>query len=136
VLVCDSNPSTQWEGAVERIAGEADETSRTFNAYIMVENRDPAAPLMPGMFVRAEVEGPTLNHALLIPRPAIRDEQVFIATEGKAEKRRLTIDRYLPRHVVITGGVAEGEWVIMSNLDRLQAGTPVEVSNGRLAVAP
>lgn len=135
-LCNDSNPARRWEGTVERIAGQADEQTRTFHAYIMVENTDPADPLMPGIFVRAEVAGPTLRDVLLVPRPAIRDQQVFIAVDGHAEKRQVVIDRYLPAHAVVADGVSAGDWVILTNLDRLHPGMAVQVTNGRLAAAP
>ncbi|MCH8146829.1 MAG: DUF3362 domain-containing protein, partial [Planctomycetes bacterium] len=51
----------------------ADPRSRTFRAYVEVDNAKQVQPLLPGYFVTAVVEGPRITDALLVPRIAILD---------------------------------------------------------------
>ncbi|MHC4091354.1 MAG: efflux RND transporter periplasmic adaptor subunit [Planctomycetota bacterium] len=123
----------QWPGTVERISPDADEESRTFRAYVVVDNRAQQTPLVPGYFLRAEVTGPTLVDVLLVPRGSIVADHVFVLNDGRAHGRRVEIQRYLGDRAVVTGELNGGESVIVTNLDVLEEGTLVRVgdpSNG------
>lgn len=124
-LWLESSQQTVWHGTVARIAPSADERLRTFALYVEVYNPKQAVPLMPGMFVRAQIDGPTLHDVLLVPRGAVREEQVFVCRDGRAQARRVAVGQTLLEHCVI-GGLAPGEVVITSNLDVLYDGAPVE----------
>jgi multidrug efflux pump subunit AcrA (membrane-fusion protein) len=113
-----------WHGAVARIAPSADERLRTFALYVEVLNPTQAVPLMPGMFVRAQIDGPTLRDVLLVPRGAVRQDQVFVCRGGRAQACRVAVEQTLLERCVI-GGLAPGEVVITSNLDVLYDGAPV-----------
>ncbi|EDZ66070.1 hypothetical protein NOC27_2750 [Nitrosococcus oceani AFC27] len=67
-----------WEGRIVRTEGVIDEKTRML--YAVAEVRDPygdlglspGALLLVGLFVEAEIEGRTLDHAHLLPRQALR----------------------------------------------------------------
>ena len=126
-LFVESMPDVHWHGAVTRVAPTADERSRTFEAYVEVDNRDHGTPLLPGYFVRAEVDGPLLADALVVPRSAIVDGQVFVVNDEQAHARQVTVDRYIGEDAVITGEVEPGARVVTSNLDILYDEAPVRV---------
>lgn len=132
VMSLDSAPETAWTGRVVRISPEADQMTRTFELYVEVNNNEQAEPLRPGSFLRAQLEGNPLRDILAIPRGAIRDDRVYVAVDGRAAVRRVTVERTLLDDAIVRG-VSPGDVVITSNLDALYDGAPVSVSNGRLA---
>lgn len=126
-LLADSMPGLRWSGAVARGSPDADEQSRTFRAYVEVDNRRQKTPLLAGYFLRAEVAGPTLEGAMLVPRGAILDDHVYVAAQSHARRRRVAIERYLGDEAVVSGELQSGDQVITTNLDMLDDGTKVRV---------
>ncbi len=126
-LWVDSMPEMRWSGTVERISPDADERSRTFRAYVTVDNTQQQSPLVPGYFLRAQVTGPTLTDVLLIPRGVIVDGRVFVAAGDRAASRQVRIDRYLAERAVVSGELRPGERVIVTNLDMLEEGIAIRV---------
>ncbi len=141
-LFVESMPGEQWSGVIERIGPAADERSRTFTAYVVVDNTKQSRPLLPGLFIRAEVEGPVHSEAIVVPRGAIREGAVFVAEQGLARKKPVTLTCALRDVAVIETGLEPGEKVILTNLASLHDGAPVDVhppeqklANGRKANA-
>jgi multidrug resistance efflux pump len=132
---CESASSVSWEGEVARVAPTADEQSRTFAAYVMVDNARQSVPLVPGTFVRAVVEGPVHPHRILLPRGAFRSGRVFVVEGGVARLRTPTIERFMQDRALINGDIHDGDRVILSHLDRLADGLPVRVHAGKPAAA-
>jgi multidrug resistance efflux pump len=124
-LALESRPERAWSGRIVRIGPSADEQTRTFSAFIEVSNRAQPEPLMPGMFVRAQVEGPTLTDVLLVPRAAVRRERVFVCEAGQAFQRAVEIVEHVRDRTVVRG-LSPGQVVITSNLDVLYDGAPVQ----------
>lgn len=133
-LAFESDEANCWKGRVSRIAPSANPLTRTFALYVEVNNRGQTHPLIPGMFVRATIDGPTLENVLLVPRGAIQDDQVFLYREGKAIARPVQIERHLRERTVVRG-LDPGSVVITSNLDVLRDGTPVRPGDEGLAAA-
>ena len=78
----ESLPGVFWQGQVARIAPAADETTRTFAVYVIVDNTKQSQPLVPGVFVGAEVQGPVREDRILVPRGVIREGYVLVAEMG------------------------------------------------------
>jgi len=127
VLTVESMPGEQWIGRLERLGPAADERSRTFTAYVVVDNTRESKMLLPGLFVRAEVGGPVHENALVVPRGAVRDGAVFVAADGVARKRPVELACTLRDLAVIAKGVQPGDDVIVTNLAGLADAMPVEV---------
>jgi len=128
-LRSDSMPGRHWAGTVERISPDADEQSRTFRAYIVVDNRAQASPLVAGYFLRAEVAGPTWQDVLLVPRGAVVDGHVFVVNDLRTHRREVHVERHLGNRAVITGDVRRGDAIVVTNLDMLQEDGPVRVDD-------
>lgn len=128
-LWMESLPDVRWEAPVRRISPATDERSRTFTAYIEVDNATQATPLVPGYFVTAEVSGPILRDVLVVPRGALVGDQVFVANEGKAHPRKVSVDRLIGDQAVVSGDLAPGDRVILTNLDMLYDGAAVRCSD-------
>jgi multidrug efflux pump subunit AcrA (membrane-fusion protein) len=124
----ESLPGAVWSGQVARIAPNADETTRTFAAYVIVDNTRQEQPLVPGMFVKAEVEGPTHKDRLLVARGAIRDGHVLVVDGGVARRRAVSVERLIGERAIVSGKINRGDRVILSHLSQLDDGSGVRIS--------
>ncbi|MBU0616599.1 MAG: efflux RND transporter periplasmic adaptor subunit [Planctomycetes bacterium] len=125
-LKLESNPNVAWSGQVARIAPSAAQATRTFSLFVEVDNTRQEPPLMPGLFVRARIDGPTWRDVLVIPRGIIQQEHVFLYNDGLARRRAVKVDRHLFDQALVSG-LKVGEVVITSNLDALYDGAPVRI---------
>jgi RND family efflux transporter MFP subunit len=125
VLSVDSMDSVQWHGSVCRLSPTADEQSRTFAAYVEVDNARQATQLVPGYFVKAQIKGPLLKDVFVVPRGTIVDGQVYVIRDGKASVRPVTVDKLLRDLAVVNGNIQPGDQIITTNLDVLYDGAPV-----------
>jgi RND family efflux transporter MFP subunit len=125
-LTMPSMPGVSWQGQVKRIAPAANEATRTFELFVEVNNTEQVHELVPGFFVRAEIEGPTLTDVLVVPRGSVQQSKVFLYRNGQARKRGVQVARVLRDRSVVTG-IRSGDVVIISNLDALYEGAPVRL---------
>ncbi|MFH1746528.1 MAG: efflux RND transporter periplasmic adaptor subunit [Planctomycetota bacterium] len=125
-LTLESRQDAVWRGQVVRIAPSADALTRTFALYVEVDNSLQAEPLVPGMFVRARIDGPLLQDVIILPRGCIHNSRVWVARDGHAYATPVTTVRHLLDRSVVDG-LNAGEVVITSNLDVLYDGVPVNV---------
>lgn len=135
-LSVDTMPEATWKGTIARIAPSADEATRTFEAYVEVDNRRQTQRLMPGYFVRAEIDGPVHTDAILLPRGVAQNNRVFIYNnkEGKIYPRYVQIRRHLIDRSIVTG-LQPGDTVITSNLEVLHEGMPVRLQADEIHAA-
>ena len=125
-LSLESGPDVVWSGRVARISPSADELTRAFSLFVEVDNAGRAVPLVPGMFVRARIDGQMLQDVLIVPRGSIQDGRVFVCRDGRARPQDVRAQRQLLDRTVVSG-LEPGTVVITSNLDVLYDGAPVEV---------
>jgi len=109
-----------WNGVIERVSPQADESTRTVEVYIRVENNKQTIPLLPGTFVHATIEGPVIPQAVALPRDCVIENTVYVANSGQAGRRRVTCGRNLQSMVLIEEGLQPGDQIIMTNLDILR----------------
>ncbi len=124
-LSSESLSRTSWHGTIARVAPVIDARTRTFAAYVVVNNRTQPQPLVPGTFVTAVVEGATLRARLLVPRSAIRNGRVFVLRDGHAAIRLVDTERTIADRAVVTGALRAGDRVILSHLDVMIDGLSV-----------
>jgi len=139
-----------WNGAVARIAPEADDSDRTITVFI--EITQPARPgpadgprLLPGMFVSGRISSDAPEARLVVPRTALdRDTALVVDDQGVVSSVTVSVvhhlEAYLPeldpvetQWAVIASGLAPGQRIVLTNLDELKPGdivTPVEASHG------
>jgi len=127
-LTMPSQPGVSWKGHVKRIAPAANEATRTFELFVEVNNAEHKNELVPGFFVQAEIEGPTLVNVLLVPRASVQQNQLFVYKNGQAGKRDVQVTRVLRDQSVVTG-IQPGDVVITSNLDALYEGAAVRLAS-------
>jgi RND family efflux transporter MFP subunit len=124
----------EWRGRVVRLGGEIDRRSRMVRVVVRVDDplggsgqQRPA--LMPGMFVRVEIQGRTLQDIVPLPRHAVREgEVVWIAEDGRLVMRSVEVGRRTEDRVYVRSGVEAGERVIVSAIDTATNGMAVRVA--------
>lgn len=121
----------RWTGYIASISPQADQLTRTVDAYVHVDNAAQDVPLLPGTFVHARIEGPILEHSILVPRDAITDGKLFVAVEGRVEERPAGVVRTLRSMAVIKDSLQPGDQVILTNLDVIYEGAQVAVQSHR-----
>lgn len=92
-LRTDAYPDREFEGKVVRIAPQVREQSREGRVEIEIDNNDGL--LVPGLFVRAEVEFERQDEAIVVPSESIvrRGEQrgVFVINADKSTARFVAV---------------------------------------------
>lgn len=119
--------SMTWQGVVARVAPFVDPLTRTFAAYIRVDNLGPGPRLVPGSFVRADVAGQTFPGRLLIPRGAIRGGHVFVAEGNVAHRRAVQVERHILDRALVAGDLRAGDRLILTHLHDLSDRAPVRI---------
>jgi len=138
-----------WNGRVVRTEGEIDARSRMVNVVAQVEDPygrgqatgdddgdDPGAaqrerpPLAVGLFVEAEIRGRRVEEAVVLPRSALRDGDRVLVVDagGRMHFREVEVLRGERSQVVIGGGLAAGEDVIVSPLSAVVEGMQVRIA--------
>lgn len=116
---------TLLSGTITQIGGRADPATGTFEVEVSL----PAVPgLRSGQIGSAEllVSDQAAGSALVVPPAALlapRSGEAFVYVVPAGSKqvtlRKLSIADARDGGVVVTGGLAPGEWVVVSGLDRL-----------------
>lgn len=122
-------PGRSFSGKIVAIDSRVDRNSRSFATRALLPNPDRALPS--GMFVLMSI---TLDdyEAITVPDAALVAEgsQTFVyrIADGKAEKTMVRIGLRQPGHVEIAEGLAAGDLVAVTGLQRLRNGAEVQVS--------
>lgn len=127
-----------WTGTIERTEGEIDPQSRMVHVVARVEapyerGEGPKGrpPLAVGLFVRAEIEGREVAGVVVVPRSAVHgNDRVWVVdAEGRLRERAIEVLRAVGDEVVVAGGLAPGERVVISSLETAAEGMVVEISS-------
>lgn len=123
------------DGAVYGRPGRLDTRSRTVDprtGTIQIRAVFPNAggELLPGQFVRVNVEGVTMPRAVKVPKQAINQGPqgpfVYVVDgQSNAQVRPVRLDRELTDGWVIREGLSAGERIIVDGVIRVRPGAPV-----------
>lgn len=126
-LTVDALPGQSFSGKVHAIDPVVDPVSRNVRVRARIAN--PKGQLRPGMFARASADLGGRTHAILLPEqvvvPRADGSYVYLAVDGKAELRKVTLGRREPGRVEIVSGVEAGDTVILDGQIKLRPGVPV-----------
>lgn len=92
---------------------------------------NPDHDLLPGMFVRARLAEGVKDNALLVPQRGVTHNRkgeataLIINDEDKVELRRLTKGRAIGNDWLIEAGLADGDRVILNQLQKIRPGDSV-----------
>jgi RND family efflux transporter MFP subunit len=130
-LVLEAWPERRFAARVLRIRPVVDVATGTVRVTLEVASK---GMLRPGMFARIFVETERRAKALVIPKAALSLESigdtVFVAQNGAASRREVTLGFREGDFVEVTSGLAEGERIVVFGQDGLADGTPIQVLGG------
>ncbi len=89
--------------------------------------------LLPGQFVTVRLFLGNQDNVFLVPQKAVRQlsdggYSVFILEEGKARTRKIEVGRWKGKDWIVTGGLNNGDVVIVNQVQRLRDRMPVNVA--------
>jgi membrane fusion protein (multidrug efflux system) len=121
-------PDRRFEGKVDSIDSRIDARGRAFKVRATIPNEDLALPA--GMFMHVTLELDSRD-AVVVPETAIVPQggksYVYVVDGDKAERRAVVLGIRQPGTVEIAEGVAPGETVVVSGMQRLRNGAAVRV---------
>lgn len=113
----------QWDGHVVRTDAAIDPGTRQIAAIAQVQEpygtgADDGFPMAIGLFVDAEIEGPTIDRAIVLPRLAVDDGNVVytLAEDDTVERTPVELAAFTPAGAIVIGGLEEGQRVVVSRL--------------------
>ena len=115
----------QWPATITRTEGIIDSRNRMH--YAVAQITDPYGirtgsenlpPLAMGSFVKAQIQGLTVNNLYAVPRNALRDENTLMVLDAKQRLRLRTTDviRSDNEFVYVTTGINPGDEVVTTAL--------------------
>ena len=126
----------EWRGELARTESFVDANSRLY--YIVVEVANPygnsseselsAAPLLPGLFVEAVIEGKALDHVVMLPREALyqRDKILSLDADNKVTEQLVSVLQKNETHVWLTTALPENTLIALEKQSLTPNGTVVE----------
>ncbi len=129
----------EWEAELVRSEGQVDRTTRS--VYLVAKVQPGAGEadqyLTPGLFVRAEVEGKTLEDVFRVPRKALygRGQIVVVNPDDTVALRKVGVLRTERDEVVINSGLEEGERIVVSPMAEVIDGMEVEIAGEEVDAA-
>lgn len=115
------------DGEIDEVAASADPESRTVRVELLVPN--PGHKLLPGMYVRADIEYDIHRQVISIPRDALVYREtglaVFAVRDSVAALIPVTVGIESGTRVEILNGISIGEQVVVLGQHNLQNGTRV-----------
>lgn len=116
-------------GRVARLVEQLDERTRRARVVVTIEDAlstREGLPLLPGAMVVVELEGRDFDGVFSVPRHAVYDgDKVWVSEQGRLAQRTLQVAWADQVNLYVTGGVAEGDQLVVSRLDRPLAGSQV-----------
>ncbi|MGI4861322.1 MAG: efflux RND transporter periplasmic adaptor subunit [Janthinobacterium lividum] len=114
-----------------------DPTTGSVTLRVIVPN--PEHNLLPGMFVRAELDEGVNDTAMLVPQLAVARSPDggasawVVAVDGKAHLVPVKADTPFGDQWIVTAGLKSGDRVVISGASQLQDGAPVKIAQSRAA---
>ena len=125
----DALPGRTFQGAIERVSGEADPTTGNVIAFALIENGDRV--LRAGLSCQARISLPEEPDALVVPVAAIADRSgtpvVTVIRDGKAYETEVELGTETHKFVQILKGLSPGDLVATTGGYGLPEGCPVEI---------
>jgi membrane fusion protein (multidrug efflux system) len=92
---------------------------------------NPDHTLLPGMYVNVRVSVGELKHAYLINQAAVQRDAtgafvLVVGGDGKVAQKRITADSMRGDSWIVTDGLADGDQVIVSGVQKARPGSPAK----------
>ena len=130
-LLLEDGTPYPLEGSLKFSDVTVDPSTGSFILRMVFPN--PKHMLLPGMYVRGQVQEGVVDGAILAPQQGVsRDRKgnpvaLIVDKENKVQQRMLTIDRAMGDRWLISSGLAPGDRVIVEGIQKVRPGGPVKV---------
>jgi HlyD family secretion protein len=131
-VTTDAFPDRKYEGRLVEIAPMANRQKATVQVKVQILGPDDR--LRPDMNASVAFLDPaaahqqgSLNPLITVPASAVKDQSVFVVSEGKAIRRQVQIAGTVPQGVRISHGLLGGEDLILNAPANLKDGEKVRV---------
>lgn len=126
----DADPKAIIPGTISRNSSAIDQTSRTLNVQVDVDNSK--GQLLPGAYVFVHFKLPAASNTVTIPSNTLlfRAEglRVGVVRNGIVQLTPITIGHDFGASVEVTSGLTPNDAVVLDPSDSLASGTKVEVN--------
>jgi RND family efflux transporter MFP subunit len=130
-LTLDEYPGRSFEGTIARNSNAIDQSTRTLNVEVDVDN--PKGELLPGAYVFVHFKVPDHVAALMIPSNTLlfraQGLQVGVVRNGRVQLVPVKIGKDAGATVEIASGLTPNDAVILDPSDSLASGQKVEIAN-------
>jgi membrane fusion protein (multidrug efflux system) len=119
-------------GTLEFAEVAVDEATGTVTLRAKFPN--PDGTLLPGMYVRAELDEAVDQNAILVPQQGVSHDPrgnataLVVGNDGKAELRTIVADRAIGDRWLVESGLKPGDQVIVEGVNKAFPGTPVHAT--------
>ena len=126
---------SEYEHVGELQFSEVNVNENTGSIVMRARFPNPDGLLLPGMYVRAEVEEGQIDNAILVPQKAVAfnregDASVMIVNaDNKVEQRAITVQRSIGTNWLSSEGLKSGDKVIVEGLQKIAAGSEVSIDS-------
>lgn len=137
-LILGDGSVYEHEGQLQFTEVGVNESTGTVNLRAQFPNPDRL--LLPGMFVRTQIEEGVRTNALLAPQRGISRDRTGSATamvvnaEGNAELRQIKVGRALGDQWLVLDGLTLGDQLIVEGLQKVKPGAAVKAIPATTAV--
>ncbi|WP_045224142.1 efflux RND transporter periplasmic adaptor subunit [Methyloterricola oryzae] len=125
-----------WQGRIVRSEGRIDPDTGLL--HLVAEVREPyaarnGAPLLPGLFVQAEIEGLPRSGLYSLPVAVMNaaQEALLVDKDERLRIRKLEVLRQEPDRVLVRGGLNPGDRVVLDGVSVPVDGMRVKVEDAR-----
>ncbi|TCN24778.1 efflux RND transporter periplasmic adaptor subunit [Sinorhizobium americanum] len=121
---------------------EAAVDATTGQVTLRGEFPNPNNDLLPGMYVRVQIQQGMEKDAITVPQQAVQrnnagQSQVYVVTpDKKVEFRNVTLGRTVGERWQVTAGLKAGEKVIVEGFQKIGPGAPVEPTDWNPSAKP
>ena len=126
LLSSDAFPGRPLEATVSSVTPMGDPVSKTYRVRFDLPDDTPLAI---GMTVEVNIVVRVAEATLLVPAGVVEDGGVFVVENGTAHRRAVVLGIHGATKIEVTGGLAEGEEVIVA--PDLVDGARVRVESGQ-----
>ena len=106
----------------------------TGDVTIRIEVQNPERKLLPGMYVRVNIDRASVPQALLVPAQAIQrningDPQVYVINaKGTADIRPIELGQQYEQYYIANRGLKTGDKVVVEGVERIQANQKLQLT--------
>jgi membrane fusion protein (multidrug efflux system) len=139
-LILEDGSQYPLDGALQFSGTTVDPATGSVMVRALFPN--PQLVLLPGMFVRARFQQGVNDRALLVPIQAVsrtatgQATALVVGADNKLVRRPIQTRNMIGDQWVVTGGLNEGERVVVAGLQKVQAGMRVQAVEAARQPAP